>query len=112
MVLLLTGLLSLAQADVISMGEDACGPLKAGDCCEIHEGAVRAVGECIKQTCSRLDYSTNPPGSKEYDCLICEQSDSCSGDKEKSGCSSTSMRPLGALSVLLGVGMLLGLRRR
>lgn len=70
---LLAALLLLAdpaRADVPPPNTEDCSDKAAGDACETDDGAK---GGCVKSTCSRLDYSQGtPPGSVEYECLICD----------------------------------------
>ncbi|HEX8437138.1 hypothetical protein, partial [Archangium sp.] len=73
--LLLLAALSLASsalADVPPPNMEGCYNQEAGAKCKTDNGAD---GTCQKKTCSRLDYSNGvPPGSIDYDCLLCAAS--------------------------------------
>ena len=59
-----------ARADLIDPAESVCA--EAGEPCTLDGRA----GACVKQTCSRLDYSNmgpgNVPGTRQYECVRCE----------------------------------------
>jgi hypothetical protein len=70
--LLLVAVLTLAssaRADVPPPNMEGCLNHEAGAKCTTDSGSD---GTCQKKTCSRLDYSHGvPPGSIDYDCMLC-----------------------------------------
>jgi hypothetical protein len=70
--LLLVAALSLAssaRADIPPPNMEGCFNQEAGAKCKTDSGDD---GTCQKKTCSRRDYSNGvPPGSIDYDCLLC-----------------------------------------
>lgn len=68
-ILLTSGLVGVAAADVISMAEESCIDAERGAACEGEEG----VGTCQPDRCCRLDYSQGtPPMEVCSDCLLCK----------------------------------------
>jgi hypothetical protein len=62
-------LASSARADVPPPNMEGCLNHEAGAKCTTDSGAD---GTCQQKKCSRLDYSHGvPPGSIDYDCLLC-----------------------------------------
>ncbi len=83
-----------AQADVPPPNSSQCGGKKAGDTCKTDDGKQ---GTCIESTCSRLDYSKQPPGTTSYACMLCNaegagasSGGTSSGGSGTSGTSGTS----------------------
>lgn len=77
---LFAGLCTLAtvapvRADVIPPEQSICTGKKDGDACT----ASGKDGFCAASTCTRLDYSTTPPKSVNYACLVCTPKSSSSG---------------------------------
>lgn len=93
----------VARADVPPPDVSGCNNKEAGDDCKTDEGAS---GTCEQSTCSRLDYSTDPPSSQQYDCLKCTIDDG--------GCAMRSgPAALGALGGgAVAAALLLWQRRR
>jgi len=66
-------LASTARADVPPPNMDGCRGKQAGAKCTTDS---QGDGTCKQERCSRLDYSNGiPPGSVEYDCLLCAASE-------------------------------------
>lgn len=83
-----------AQADVAPPNSSQCGGKKAGDTCKTDDGKQ---GTCVESTCSRLDYSKQPPGTTSYACMLCNaegagasSGGTSSGGSGTSGTSGTS----------------------
>jgi len=106
---------SLARADVPPPNAEGCNGKAAGDTCEMASGAS---GRCAATRCNRLDYSQRdggPPGTVEYDCVLCSSADAGpeGSSQATSGCTSTgSPAPYGALAVGALVLGLAALKRR
>ncbi|MBK9261765.1 MAG: hypothetical protein IPM54_18435 [Polyangiaceae bacterium] len=78
---------SVAFADVPPPDTYGCNMKAAGDACEKDDGSA---GTCVTSTCTKLDYSDgSPPGTIEYDCLICTTSASSSSGSGSSTSSSS-----------------------
>ncbi len=88
----------------------------AGDACQKDDGSN---GTCTTSMCTKLDYSDgSPPGTIEYECLICmtssetgsssSSSSSSGGDSDnEAGCSVRSGGVAGAVGAwILGVTVL------
>ena len=59
----------LAWADIPPRNTETCRSAKAGDNCKT-DG--QKAGTCVKQMCSRNDYSDGPPPKQVvYGCLVC-----------------------------------------
>ncbi len=60
----------LAHADLAPPEEITnCDGKKIGQACDVGGG----IGHCVRESCSRLDYSNGtPPSMVSYDCMRCE----------------------------------------
>lgn len=67
LVALLFAVPAAASADVPPPGVEECSALAVGDACTVGE----EDGACRESTCGRLDYSTSPPQTVSYACVVC-----------------------------------------
>jgi hypothetical protein len=112
-----------AFADLPPPDTSGCNMKVAGDTCQKDD---MSAGTCMTKTCSKLDYSDgSPPGTIDYECLVCTSSgdggsagasasSSSSGGNTpgESGCSVRNGGMAGALSAwVLGAAVLIWSRR-
>ena len=92
-----------ARADVPPENVEGCNDKVAGDACTDDAGKR---GACVKNTCSKLDYSNGtPPSSVDYECLLCDNTATADN-----GCSTVGqVQGLGMLGLLVALPLL---RRR
>ncbi len=62
-----------AGADMVPMDVAACEGASEGDPCRSSLDTEGKDGTCQKATCSRLDYSDEPPKTVSYECLKCRE---------------------------------------
>jgi hypothetical protein len=99
---------SVALADVLPPNA-TCGNKKAGDSCETEEGKT---GACKASECSRLDYSLGtPPGTEEYDCMLCVEGEATSAPTGSSSGNGKSRRCAVGIPVPAGEWWLAALAR-
>lgn len=113
---------SPALADVPPPDSSGCLMKAAGDPCQKDNGSN---GTCTTSTCTKLDYSDgSPPGTIEYECLLCtgsggeggsssSNSSSSGGNSEDDGgCSVRSGGVAGAVGAWIFGAIVLVLARR
>jgi hypothetical protein len=109
MVLAVSAAAALAWADVPPRDSIGCREKALGDACKRDDGST---GTCVKDTCTRNDYSNGPPPKQvPYDCLRCAaeavpSAPPAEAAPKKSSCAAVTDLSLAAL------GAWLVLRRR
>lgn len=75
-----------ARADVPPPNQAGCEMKNAGDACTTDD---EKDGSCVKQTCSKLDYSNGtPPTSVDYECILCSGPPLADTEPEKESADS------------------------
>ena len=96
-------LASTARADIPPPNMEGCHGKQAGAKCTTDR---QEDGTCKQERCSRLDYSNGiPPGSVEYDCLLCaasEPADAPVPEEKGSSCTTVPGASLGLTVLVAG----------